>query len=169
MSSRRHKTYFPHEMYVVRAKHALAAFLPQLAVFATIRRPMTIKNTTDHKRYHADTTSRVLTASSKFRRKFRRHRHSPSHHLPSPWTSQLLDIARCAKESEAAALRAAYDRRASQQALSKELGNTGSLPAGKEMWRVPPPPMMQGVEGEGKGSTRDGLRPKNVRKSEFRC
>lgn len=65
------------------------------------------------------------------------------------YTVQLLDIARCAKESEAAVLRAAYERRTSRHVRAKELGDTESVGAGKELWRVPPPPVMEGVEGEG--------------------
>lgn len=74
-----------------------------------------------------------------------------------PACLQLLDIARCAKESEAAVLRAAYERRSSQHARTKELGDTGSETSGNELWRVPPPPVMEGVEGKGGASSPKAL------------
>ncbi|CAN0229795.1 unnamed protein product, partial [Scytosiphon promiscuus] len=74
---------------------------------------------------------------------------------------KLLDIARYAKESEAAALRAMYERRASQQALSRELSNTGSVVGGTEMWRVPPPPDMQGIKSESGMLKPGGRRPEH--------
>ncbi|CAM9579501.1 unnamed protein product [Ectocarpus sp. 4 AP-2014] len=63
---------------------------------------------------------------------------------------KLIDIARVAKESEAAALRAAYERRASKHPPAKELGIAGGAGEGNELWRVPPPPSVEGVEGEGR-------------------
>ncbi|CAM9375784.1 unnamed protein product [Ectocarpus fasciculatus] len=62
---------------------------------------------------------------------------------------KLIDIARFAKESEAAALRAAYERRASKHPPTKKLEIAGSAAEGNELWRVPPPPSTEGVEGEG--------------------
>lgn len=51
---------------------------------------------------------------------------------------QLLELARTAKISEAAVLRAAYERRESRQ---KELAKNGpGAIGGKELWRLPPPP-----------------------------
>ncbi|CBJ26598.1 expressed unknown protein [Ectocarpus siliculosus] len=63
---------------------------------------------------------------------------------------KLIDIARVAKESEAAALRAAYERRASKHPPAKELGIAGGGAEGNELWRVPPPPSTEGAEGEGR-------------------
>lgn len=81
-----------------------------------------------------------------------------------PVFSQLLDIARCAKESEAAVLRATYERRASQHARDKEVGYTGSVTASNELWRVPPPPVIKDVEGEGGTSSPKALQWVDVRK-----
>lgn len=46
-------------------------------------------------------------------------------------------------------LRAAYERRASKLPPAKELGIAGGGAEGNELWRVPPPPSTEGVEGEG--------------------
>ena len=64
--------------------------------------------------------------------------------LPSPHVLdrhipfQLLDIARCAKESEAAVLKEAYKRRASKQAGNLAI-NGGAACGDNEIWRIPPP------------------------------
>lgn len=92
---------------------------------------------------------------------------TPSYFVPDqlaffPVLIQLLDIARCAKESEAAVLRAAYERRASQRSRAKELGDTGDATTGNELWRVPPPPVINGFEGEGGASSPKALQRVDV-------
>eukprot|EP00752_Nemacystus_decipiens_P012874 g11397.t2 len=70
---------------------------------------------------------------------------------------KLLDIARCAKESEAAALKAAFERRGSQRLATRDLGKAGGAAEGHELWRVPPPPMMEGADGQGAASSPEAL------------
>ncbi|CAB1112942.1 unnamed protein product [Ectocarpus sp. CCAP 1310/34] len=83
---------------------------------------------------------------------------------------KLIDIARVAKESEAAALRAAYERRASKHPPAKELGIAGGAAEGNELWRVPPPPAVEGVEGEGRTpSPSDRRRAESTRAAKNAC
>ena len=73
----------------------------------------------------------------------------PPHTLPRSRSLplQLLDIARCAKESEAAVLKEAYKRRASKQA-GRLAGNLAGAAGGdNEIWRVPPPAVVD-AKGE---------------------
>lgn len=61
-----------------------------------------------------------------------------------------------------AALKAAYERRASQHVLAGELGKTGNAAAGNELWRVPPPPMLEDAEREGGVQSPNALRRAEV-------